>query len=244
MVAPSIGRTITPLWAHDAPRRESPNREVASGRGRRSPTRPAQPIGPAPRGEDARSEDERRLAELGYKQELSRAWSGFTNFAISFTIISVLAGTFTTFFQAWNSGGPIAISIGWPVLCVFVLMVAFSMSELTSAYPDGGRALLVVGEAGRPRLELVHRLVQHRRPDRHRRLGGIRGGVLPGLPVRPLRAQHPRRQLRRRRARAHRDIPAVPDHPRIRHRSSTSSATGSWRCSTTSRSAGTCSGSR
>jgi hypothetical protein len=31
---------------------------------------------------------------MGYKQELSPAWSGFTNFAISFTIISVLAGTF------------------------------------------------------------------------------------------------------------------------------------------------------
>ena len=38
-------------------------------------------------------EDAAELAELGYKQELSRAWSGFTNFAISFTIISVLAGT-------------------------------------------------------------------------------------------------------------------------------------------------------
>ena len=62
-------------------------------------------------------EDEQQLADLGYKQELNRGWSAFTNFAISFTIISVLAGTFTTFFQAWNSGGPIAISIGWPVLC-------------------------------------------------------------------------------------------------------------------------------
>ena len=47
--------------------------------------------------------DEQRLHELGYRQELSRAWSGFTNFAISFTIISVLAGTFTTFAFAWLS---------------------------------------------------------------------------------------------------------------------------------------------
>ena len=82
--------------------------------------------------------DEERLAELGYRQELSRAWSGFTNFAISFTIISVLAGTFTTFAFAWQNGGPIAVSIGWPVLCFFVLMVAFSMAELTSAYPTAG----------------------------------------------------------------------------------------------------------
>jgi amino acid transporter len=82
--------------------------------------------------------DEERLAELGYKQELSRAWSGFTNFAISFTIISVLAGTFTAFAFAWQNGGPVAVSWGWPILCAIILMVAFSMAELTSAYPTAG----------------------------------------------------------------------------------------------------------
>ena len=86
----------------------------------------------------ALTQDEQRLHELGYRQELSRAWSGFTNFAISFTIISVLAGTFTAFPFAWQNGGPIAASIGWPVLCAFVLMVAFSMAELTSKYPTAG----------------------------------------------------------------------------------------------------------
>ena len=83
-------------------------------------------------------EDERELAELGYKQELHRGWSSFTNFAISFTIISVLAGPVTNFSFAWNAGGPVAISIGWPILCAFVLLVAFSMAELTSAYPTAG----------------------------------------------------------------------------------------------------------
>ena len=92
---------------------------------------------------DQTKSDEKRLAELGYKQELSRDWSAFTNFAISFTIISVLAGTFTTFAFAWQNGGPVAVSIGWPVLCVFVLMVAFSMAELTSSLPDRRRPLLV-----------------------------------------------------------------------------------------------------
>ncbi|MEA2412045.1 MAG: hypothetical protein QOC77_2606, partial [Thermoleophilaceae bacterium] len=48
-------------------------------------------------------DDEQQLAALGYKQELSRAWSGFTNFAISFTIISVLAGPLTNFSFAWNA---------------------------------------------------------------------------------------------------------------------------------------------
>jgi amino acid transporter len=83
-------------------------------------------------------EDERRLAELGYKQSLNRAWSGFSNFAISFTIISVLAGCFTTYFIAWNNGGPIAISWGWPIICGLILLVAFSMSELVSKFPTAG----------------------------------------------------------------------------------------------------------
>jgi amino acid transporter len=83
-------------------------------------------------------DDEKRLAELGYKQSLNRAWSGFSNFAISFTIISVLAGCFTTYFVAWNSGGPIAISWGWPIICGLILLVAFSMSELVSKFPTAG----------------------------------------------------------------------------------------------------------
>jgi amino acid transporter len=82
--------------------------------------------------------DEQRLAELGYKQELKRGWSGFSNFAISFSIISVLAGCFTTYGQALKNGGPIAISIAWPVISVLILMVAFSMSELASAMPTAG----------------------------------------------------------------------------------------------------------
>ena len=84
------------------------------------------------------NDDERRLAELGYKQELNRTWSGFSNFAISFSIISILAGCFTTFGQACNNGGPIAISIGWPLISVFILIIGFCMSELVSAYPTSG----------------------------------------------------------------------------------------------------------
>lgn len=83
-------------------------------------------------------DDARRLAELGYEQSLQRAWSGFQNFAISFTIISVLAGCFTTYGQAWNNGGPIAISWGWPIICGLILLVAFSMAEIVSAYPTAG----------------------------------------------------------------------------------------------------------
>ncbi|MCB0865459.1 MAG: amino acid permease [Solirubrobacterales bacterium] len=83
-------------------------------------------------------DDESTLARLGYTQSLDRAWSSFSNFAISFTIISVLAGCFTTYYIAWNNGGPIAISWGWPIICGLILLVAVSMSELVSKYPTAG----------------------------------------------------------------------------------------------------------
>ena len=88
--------------------------------------------------ETGTTSDEKRLAELGYKQELHRGWSGFSNFAISFSIICILAGCFTTYGQALKNGGPIAISIAWPLICVLILFVAWSMSELASAYPTAG----------------------------------------------------------------------------------------------------------
>jgi amino acid transporter len=98
----------------------------------------------------APSRDEQRLAELGYKQTLNRAWSGFSNFAISFTIISILAGCFTTYGQAWNNGGPIAISIGWPLISIPILIIGFCMSELVSAYPTAGGIYWWAGRLGGP----------------------------------------------------------------------------------------------
>src|SRR6476620_12096810 len=85
------------------------------------------------------SDDERLLADLGYKQELERSWGGFTNFAISFSIISILAGCFTNFFAAWNNGGPVMVSIGWPVVSAFILIIALCMAEVVSAMPTSGR---------------------------------------------------------------------------------------------------------
>ncbi len=94
--------------------------------------------------------DEQKLAELGYKQELNRGWSGFSNFAISFSIICILAGCFTTYGQALKNGGPIAISIAWPLICVLILAVAVSMSELASAYPTAGGIYYWASRLGGP----------------------------------------------------------------------------------------------
>ena len=96
------------------------------------------------------SADEKLLAKLGYKQELHRSWSGFSNFAISFSIISILAGCFTTFGQGFNNGGPIAISWGWPIVAGFILIIGFTMSELVSAYPTSGGIYWWASKMGGP----------------------------------------------------------------------------------------------
>jgi amino acid transporter len=91
-----------------------------------------------PEGHEQLSADEKLLAELGYTQELHRSWSGFSNFAISFSIISILAGCFTSFGLGWNNGGPASIAWGWPLVSVFILIIGLCMSELVSAMPTSG----------------------------------------------------------------------------------------------------------
>jgi amino acid transporter len=100
--------------------------------------------------EAIRAADEKLLSELGYKQDLNRAWSGFSNFAISFSIISILAGTFTTYGQAWNNGGPIAISVGWPLISIPILIIGFCLAELVSRYPTSGGIYWFAGKLGGP----------------------------------------------------------------------------------------------
>jgi amino acid transporter len=96
-------------------------------------------------------EDEKRLAELGYKQELNRSWSGFSNFAISFSIISILAGCFTTFGVGWNNGGPAAIAWGWPIVGGLILIIGLCMSELVSAFPTSGGIYWWASKLGGPK---------------------------------------------------------------------------------------------
>jgi amino acid transporter len=84
------------------------------------------------------SEDEKRLAELGYKQELKRRMSWFSNFAVSFTIISILSGCITTYYLAMDNGGPIVMTTGWLFVGIFVLLVSMAMAEICSVYPTAG----------------------------------------------------------------------------------------------------------
>ncbi|WP_321815170.1 MULTISPECIES: amino acid permease [unclassified Paraburkholderia] len=83
-------------------------------------------------------DDAKLLASLGYTQELSRRMSGFSNFAISFAIICVLAGGITAFPQALGAGGGLSIGLGWPIGALFSVVVALAMAQIASAYPTAG----------------------------------------------------------------------------------------------------------
>jgi amino acid permease (GABA permease) len=82
--------------------------------------------------------DQQRLHELGYAQELRRHMSGFTNFAVSFTIISILSGCLTLYGYGMNTGGPVLITWGWPFVGIMTLFVGLSMAEVCSSFPTAG----------------------------------------------------------------------------------------------------------
>ncbi|GGL97949.1 amino acid transporter [Streptomyces fumigatiscleroticus] len=79
--------------------------------------------------------DEERLAQLGYTQVLARRMSAFSNFAVSFTIISVLSGCLTLYLFGMNTGGPAVMMWGWVAVGLMTLVVGLSMAEICSAYP-------------------------------------------------------------------------------------------------------------
>jgi len=82
--------------------------------------------------------DQEDLRRFGYAQELFRSMGGFSNFAISFSIISILTGAVTLYGYGLEMGGPLEMSLGWPLATIFTLTVAASMAELCSAYPTAG----------------------------------------------------------------------------------------------------------
>jgi amino acid transporter len=82
--------------------------------------------------------DAQELHALGYAQELFRTMGGFSNFAISFSIISILTGAVTLYEHGLVMGGPAEMAFGWPLVSVFALAVALSMAELASSLPTSG----------------------------------------------------------------------------------------------------------
>ncbi|HEX2061223.1 MAG TPA: amino acid permease [Thermoanaerobaculia bacterium] len=97
------------------------------------------------------TDDERYLASLGYRQQLFREMGGFSNFAISFSIISILTGAVLLYGYGLKFAGPIVNSVGWPIVSLFTLAVAASMAEIASAYPTAGGLYYWAQRLGGPR---------------------------------------------------------------------------------------------
>src|SRR6186713_2669703 len=95
-------------------------------------------------------DDRQQLHKLGYAQELYRSMGGFQNFAISFTIISILAGCLTSYYIAFNQGGPIAVTWGWLLVGAFCIIVSLAMGEIASTYPTAGGLYYWASKLGSP----------------------------------------------------------------------------------------------
>ena len=84
------------------------------------------------------ADDIRTLHRLGYMQQLARRMSGFSNYALSLSIICLLAGGITSFHLGFCSVGGAAIGLGWPLACLFSTAVALTMGQVASAFPTAG----------------------------------------------------------------------------------------------------------
>lgn len=105
---------------------------------------------PAPGAPIHTTEDEQLLHKMGYAQELFRSMGGFQNFAISFTIISILAGCLTSYYIAFQWGGPVAVTWGWLLVGTMSTIVALAMAEIASAYPTAGGLYYWASKLGSP----------------------------------------------------------------------------------------------
>ena len=134
----------------------------------------------------AHDSDVETLHRMGYAQELRRRMSGFSNFAVSFTIISILSGCLTAYGVAMNNGGPVDMNIGWPLVRDHGAhgRARNGRGLLETTRPPG--SVLLVGQArwqAWSSVELVHRLVQPARPGGgHRRDRRRPGPVRVGIP--------------------------------------------------------------
>ncbi|WBO62467.1 amino acid permease [Streptomyces camelliae] len=96
-------------------------------------------------------DEEQRLRELGYRPVLARRMGGFGNFAISFSVISILSGCMTLYGFGLNTGGPAVMLWGWAGVGLFVLCVGLALAEVTSAYPTSGALYYMADRLGGPR---------------------------------------------------------------------------------------------
>src|SRR2546423_5261884 len=91
---------------------------------------------------EVQSSDVETLHRLGYAQELRRRMGTFSNFAVSFTIISILSGCLTLFYFGMSNGGPAVMTLGWPLLRIIVTLVGLPIAGGGFPYPTPRRRFL------------------------------------------------------------------------------------------------------
>jgi amino acid transporter len=98
------------------------------------------------RGTSAELDDDATLHAMGYPRKLTRRFRAFDNFAISFTIINIISGIFSSFGFGMNAGGPRVLVFGWIGVSLMVLLVGAAMAEIASAYPTSGALYFSAGK--------------------------------------------------------------------------------------------------
>ncbi|KAJ3232926.1 hypothetical protein HDU81_002613 [Chytriomyces hyalinus] len=94
--------------------------------------------------------DEDLLAQLGYKQELHRELTSFTNIGASMSAICICSGLTSLFGFGLLTGGPVVMTWGWMVVSFFSMMVGLAMAEICSAFPTSGGLYYWAARLSRP----------------------------------------------------------------------------------------------
>src|SRR5919201_1538339 len=81
--------------------------------------------------------DSRQLQAFGYRPELRRRLSLFSNFGIAFTYLSPVVGIYSLFVLGLGAGGPRYLWL-MPIVVAGQLLVALVFAELGSMYPIAG----------------------------------------------------------------------------------------------------------
>ncbi|KAI5015155.1 hypothetical protein ZWY2020_056545 [Hordeum vulgare] len=81
---------------------------------------------------------EKRLNELGYKQELRREMTLFKTLAISFSTMTLFTGITPLYGSSLQYAGPASLVWGWVVVSFFTWFVGIAMAEICSSFPTTG----------------------------------------------------------------------------------------------------------
>jgi amino acid permease (GABA permease) len=94
---------------------------------------------------------ERRLNELGYKQELRRKMTLFKTLAIAFSTMTLFTGITPLYGSSLQYGGPAPLVWGWIVVSFFTAFVAIAMAEICSSFPTTGSLYFWTAHLAGPR---------------------------------------------------------------------------------------------